>query len=101
MVGFARILCLAGVISSFTGTGILATETCRAAIDWCRSGTVTGCDALVALACQDGRICEAPLSVCKGGSIGPGTCFDPEKYVCDLGRIRERGTREDVVHSSG
>jgi hypothetical protein len=101
MVGFAKILCLVGAISSFTWTSLFASETCRAAIDWCRSGTIAGCDALVASAYQDGRSCEAPLSVCKGGSIGPGTCFDPSKYVCDLGRIRERGTRGDVVHSSG
>ena len=36
MVGFAKILCLVGVISSFTWTRILASETCRAAMDWCR-----------------------------------------------------------------
>ena len=101
MVGFAKILCLVGVISSFTWTSLLASETCRAAMDWCRSGTIAGCDALEALACQDGRSCEAPLSVCKAGSIGPGSCYDAEKYVCDLGRVRERGTRGDVVHSSG
>ena len=101
MVGFAKILCLVAVASSLTSSSVIASETCRAAMDWCRSGTIAGCDALEALACQDGRSCEAPLSVCKGGSIGPGTCYDAEKYVCDLGRIRERGTRGDVVHSSG
>jgi hypothetical protein len=101
MVGFAKILCLVAVASSLASSSVIALETCRAAMDWCRSGTNAGCDTLEALACQDGRSCEAPLSVCKGGSIGPGTCYDAEKYVCDLGRIRERGTRGDVVHSSG
>ena len=69
MMGFAKILCLVAVISSITYTRILASETCRAAMDWCPSGTIAGCDALEALACQDGRSCEAPLSICKGGSI--------------------------------
>jgi hypothetical protein len=90
---------LAGLFASSDTTK--ASEVCRAATAWCQSGTtISGCDALKALACQDSLACEPPLSACKRGPIGPGTCFDAEKYVCDLGRIRERGTK-DIVHSSG
>src|SRR5689334_15788814 len=91
----AGYILLAGLFASSETTK--ASEVCRAATAWCQSGEpIGGCDALKALACQDSLVCEPPLSACKRGSIGPGTCFNPEKYICDLGRIRERGTK-DVV----
>ena len=69
--------------------------------------TISGFDAEQPFVDLHGNFCrrvtafpgQATLEL--SGIIGPGTCFDPEKYACDLGRIRERGTRGDVVHSSG
>ena len=85
MVGFARILCLVGVISSFAWTGILASETCRAAIDWCRSGTICGMrharrwPALLVATCSQAlpRLLSA---TCPGFGRGRGFIAAPHDY---------------------
>ncbi len=40
--------------------------------------------------CQDGRICQAGLSVCKRGPNGPGGCYRAAEYRCELGAIRSK-----------
>lgn len=94
-------MCLVSVASSVLGLNIRASETCRADVGRCQPGTTSGRAAVEALGCHDGTNCKAPLSFCEGGSIGPGTFFDPAIYLCDLGRIRQRGIQGYVVHSGG
>jgi hypothetical protein len=31
--------------------------------------------------------CPAPLLICRRGRIGPASCFDPNKHLCDAGRL--------------
>jgi hypothetical protein len=35
--------------------------------------------------------CPAPLLICRHGRIGPTSCFDPSKYLCDAGRLHPLG----------
>ena len=37
------------------------------------------------------QACPAPLLICRHGRIGPTSCFDPSKYLCDAGRLHPLG----------
>jgi hypothetical protein len=68
----------------------LASESCPHGQIRCATGTTSsgGCFDPAVSACQDGLICDAPLGVCMRGAIGPGTCFRPDRFTCDSGRLR-------------
>jgi hypothetical protein len=73
-------------------------ETCLEATRTCGANIASGCD-VSGTACP-APSCPLPLAACRGGAIGPGACFDPQNYLCDLGRIRIRRWSTEP-HSSG